>query len=1088
MSMENKELLRLWRLDSSGASIPVDFTALCSGIEKLLPGEVGYKIVECLEADGVIETTVTGRRILTAKGLALRATLPEERAAPVPSAPSEAHWEEFRRLCGYYEDCVTQSEKKQEFLFEDGRDVSWFLPQLPVDWLTAARQITIKPPASSEVAVNRLKIADAGGEADIMLGYPLNCFAISGGKLAYSPVLLFPVDFTFDLNRLSLTLRRDEIDINQSWLEFNMPRDEQQRILRQICFADGETSGLLNPELAVRFLGQKLGKKLASSLDPALLDFSAEPRPGKVLNQAALFVCSDLKFSKTLKRELRHIAGQPVEILDQTALAFVFRNPPKPYSTVASAVDSLPLDFLEHRANKEQGDAIGLALASPVSKITGPPGTGKSQVAANLIANLVFRQRPVLFASKNHKAIHAIHERCDQASPAPNLSFASFTTLPDGSSNGADWTKMRIDDEAGRHQRLKTERQISETPPCVREFFDSLEIFDEWREDMRQIDRARALRQDIAAKLESCEENLPPGASAPTVEFRDQIAALVKRANAPEPQRRAFLLRLLDFIMRRRVRAENAGAELRALLPELAAQWKERANFVAKASRLASDISDFLALSSEEARLRATVPTLPATAEKLLADGIALRQRLLKEVLLARRIVSVLGIANDPVLTESARNAALRFKRLEALPFLAAATRNGKADDDRGAFACFLKVFPAWCATLLSLRKTSPCAPAAFDRVIIDEASQCEIPPLIPALFRAKGVCVIGDPEQFPPIITMRENRHYWLRFSKHKLTGTDERFDYRTGNAFDIIPCRPLMLREHFRCVEGIAGYFNDTYYNGKLRVRTGEPNLVVSRAFGFQPGITWHDVEDSAQGEIDAACARLRDLKANGYTGTIGVISPFRKTIEILQQALVDLCPMLDIQNDVNTVNGFQGGERDLIIFVLGLNSETERGQQWYAEAADHKHIYNVAVSRAKVCFIAIGDKKRALRSASRQLRDLAAREQRPRPTLSQSPGEETMFRALKDAGLAPVQQYPLAGRWLDLALVDAKLDIEIDGEAWHLNRYGERKQEDIYRDLLVQSCGWRVIRFWHREVMADPAACAAKVKAALRVGTTS
>ena len=135
-------------------------------------------------------------------------------------------------------------------------------------------------------------------------------------------------------------------------------------------------------------------------------------------------------------------------------------------------------------------------------------------------------------------------------------------------------------------------------------------------------------------------------------------------------------------------------------------------------------------------------------------------------------------------------------------------------------------------------------------------------------------------------------------------------------------------------------------------------------------------------------------------------------------------------------------------------------------------------MAVSRAKACLLIVGCKEQALNSDSDRLKKLAEQQMRKPRILSQSPGEEKLYNALLTKGLSPVQQYPLVGRYLDLALVEEKLDIEVDGAAWHLNKYGERKADDVYRDLQVQSCGWRVIRFWHNEVMQDVDGCVQRV----------
>ena len=72
---------------------------------------------------------------------------------------------------------------------------------------------------------------------------------------------------------------------------------------------------------------------------------------------------------------------------------------------------------------------------------------------------------------------------------------------------------------------------------------------------------------------------------------------------------------------------------------------------------------------------------------------------------------------------------------------------------------------------------------------------------------------------------------------------------------------------------------------------------------------------------------------------------------------------------------------------------------------------------------------------------------------------------------------------GRYLDFALVDEKIDIEVDGQAWHLDRNGCTKADDIHRDLLLEINGWRVVRVWHHEVMNDVDACVRKVMALVR-----
>jgi hypothetical protein len=43
-----------------------------------------------------------------------------------------------------------------------------------------------------------------------------------------------------------------------------------------------------------------------------------------------------------------------------------------------------------------------------------------------------------------------------------------------------------------------------------------------------------------------------------------------------------------------------------------------------------------------------------------------------------------------------------------------------------------------------------PMQPGLFDLLVIDEATQCTLTSLLPLIFRAKRLVVIGDPEQLP--------------------------------------------------------------------------------------------------------------------------------------------------------------------------------------------------------------------------------------------------------------------------------------------------------------------------------------------------
>ncbi len=61
--------------------------------------------------------------------------------------------------------------------------------------------------------------------------------------------------------------------------------------------------------------------------------------------------------------------------------------------------------------NDHQRQAIHAADKEPVVVVTGPPGTGKSQLVLNLITDAYLNGQSVLFASRNNRAVDVVMSR-----------------------------------------------------------------------------------------------------------------------------------------------------------------------------------------------------------------------------------------------------------------------------------------------------------------------------------------------------------------------------------------------------------------------------------------------------------------------------------------------------------------------------------------------------------------------------------------------------------------------------------------------------------------------------------------------------
>jgi very-short-patch-repair endonuclease len=172
----------------------------------------------------------------------------------------------------------------------------------------------------------------------------------------------------------------------------------------------------------------------------------------------------------------------------------------------------------------------------------------------------------------------------------------------------------------------------------------------------------------------------------------------------------------------------------------------------------------------------------------------------------------------------------------------------------------------------------------------------------------------------------------------------------------------------------------------------------------------------------------------------------------------------------------------------FCLCARPDLPEGSKMFLR--ENPNLFNVAVSRARAVLHVVGNRDWALGCGIPFIEKLARRTLSDQPSagnlqanLYQSPWEERLAEALQQASIHAVPQCPIAGRFLDLAILNPKkVDVEIDGETAHRTAAGGRKDDDDWRDLQLQSPGWRVCRFWVYELREDLARCTQKVMSIL------
>ena len=133
-----------------------------------------------------------------------------------------------------------------------------------------------------------------------------------------------------------------------------------------------------------------------------------------VLNAAVLLPpVSRSSLTFNLREDLRELTagGDRLGMLTGAA-SVVFGG-----ASTGNASESVnPTPTVDH-SSVQQDRAVHSAMTNPLTVVTGPPGSGKSQVVLNTVAAAVCRGETVLIASKNNKAVDVVVERLRNTAP-----------------------------------------------------------------------------------------------------------------------------------------------------------------------------------------------------------------------------------------------------------------------------------------------------------------------------------------------------------------------------------------------------------------------------------------------------------------------------------------------------------------------------------------------------------------------------------------------------------------------------------------------------------------------------------------------
>lgn len=246
-----------------------------------------------------------------------------------------------------------------------------------------------------------------------------------------------------------------------------------------------------------------------------------------------------------------------------------------------------------------------------------------------------------------------------------------------------------------------------------------------------------------------------------------------------------------------------------------------------------------------------------------------------------------------------------------------------------------------------------------FDQVIIDEACQCvELSALIPLRYGCKKCVMVGDPNQLPPTVLSQAAASYNYEQSL---------FVRMQKNHPDSVHLLDVQYRMH----PEISKFPSLSFYDSKLKDGANmltknerpwhkEYPLTPYRFFDIVGKHQKNELSRSlfnyqeAKVTLELVAKLMQILPDNKFKGRIGIISPYKEQIRVLKEVFRKKYGQ-NILNEIdfNTVDGFQGQEKEIIIMSCVRASET--GNVGFL--SDVRRM-NVALTRARTTLWILGN----------------------------------------------------------------------------------------------------------------------------------
>ncbi|VAW72489.1 DNA helicase, partial [hydrothermal vent metagenome] len=346
-------------------------------------------------------------------------------------------------------------------------------------------------------------------------------------------------------------------------------------------------------------------------------------------------------------------------------------------------------------------------------------------------------------------------------------------------------------------------------------------------------------------------------------------------------------------------------------------------------------------------------------------------------------------------------------------------------------YAQLFGAFPVWLASLDMIHHSLPLKKELFDLLIIDEATQCDIASVLPALQRAKRVLIVGDSKQLKHVSFLSRKNEQKMFVDSGLKALSYETYSYKKNSILDLVSNKivsqdaVVMLDEHYRSKPDLISFSNTRFYNSRLKVMQHRPdefmtgNIYIKKVAGQRnkQGVN----KKEAEAVINQLIALVNDFSEAAIKPSLGILSPYRDQANYLHKRLVKQVSISDIEAHairVATPYGFQGDERDYMLISMSVDDDSMRA----AAYLNREDMFNVAITRSRqrtYIFSSITYEKLPVNNLFRQYMSSinASPEKKAADELRFDDFQDKVCQVLQGYGITTYRSYPVAGRNVDI-----------------------------------------------------------------------